>query len=283
MKRKDFRIRDTFILLHDGMYYLYGTRLTHPMGFEVYVSENLEDWSEPIEVFRESADFWATKDYWGPEVYFYHDKFYMFANFKADGVCRGTQVLTADSPLGPFTPHSDGPVTPHDQECLDGTLYLDESGNPYMVYCHEWVQCQDGEMCVVQLDEELKKMVSEPIILFRGSEASWTVPIEGEGNFVTDGPFLYPAKNGELLMLWSSISENGFVQAYARSKTGKLTGEWTLEEPLLVEDGGHGMLFCRKDGQLMMVTHYPNEEEKERARLYEMEDDGGRLTVKKIL
>ena len=52
----------------------------------------------------------------------------MFASFKAAGVCRGTQILVADHPKGPFVPHSDGPVTPRDWECLDGTLYVDPGG-----------------------------------------------------------------------------------------------------------------------------------------------------------
>lgn len=42
--------------------------------------------------------------------------------------CRGTQILRADKPEGPFVPLSDGPVTPADWECLDGTLYVAADG-----------------------------------------------------------------------------------------------------------------------------------------------------------
>ena len=81
----------------------------------------------------------------------------MFVSFKADGVMRGTQILKAESPMGPFLVHSDGPVTPRDWSCLDSTLYV-EDGVPYMVFCHEWSQpgVDDGEMCVIPLTDDLK-------------------------------------------------------------------------------------------------------------------------------
>ena len=38
-----------------------------------------------------------------------------------------TQILRAEKPEGPYVLHSDGPVTPHDWECLDGTFYVEKS------------------------------------------------------------------------------------------------------------------------------------------------------------
>ena len=72
----------------------------------------------------------------------------MFVSFKNETECRGTQILKANSPFGPFELHSDGPVTPRDWECLDGTLWV-EDGTPYMIFCHEWAQIVDGEMCAL--------------------------------------------------------------------------------------------------------------------------------------
>lgn len=86
-----------------------------------------------------------------PERKRYKDKFDMFASFKAKGVCRGTQILIADEPAGPYRFHSDGPVTPREWECLDGTLYFDKKDKPWMVFCHEWLQVGDGEICAMPL------------------------------------------------------------------------------------------------------------------------------------
>ena len=134
-------LRDPFILPvnEEGKYYLYGTgwRLPNGPGFMVYTSNDLEIWEGPYPAFRRPAEFWSDRDYWAPEVHRYKGKYYMFASFKAKNVCRGTQILICDTPSGPFRPISDGPVTPKDWECLDGTLFVDETGKPWMVFCHE--------------------------------------------------------------------------------------------------------------------------------------------------
>ena len=68
---------------------------------------------------------------WAPEVHKYKGAYYMFATFtrESNGM-RGTFILKADSPMGPFAPHSKKQVTPDDWECLDGTLHVDENGKP---------------------------------------------------------------------------------------------------------------------------------------------------------
>lgn len=40
----------------------------------------------------------------------------------------------------------DAPITPRDFMTLDGTLYVDRAGAPWMVYAHEWIQKVDGTM-----------------------------------------------------------------------------------------------------------------------------------------
>ena len=144
MKRNEIHIRDPFVLTEDGVYYLYGTRGTeswgdHATGLDVYVSRDLESWEGPYVAFMPPEGFWADQNFWAPEVHKYRGGYYMFVSFKNAEKCRGTQILRADSPMGPFVVHSDGPVTPPDWEALDGTLYVDETGAPYLIFCHEWV------------------------------------------------------------------------------------------------------------------------------------------------
>ena len=187
MKREDINIRDPFILTdrENGVYYLYGTsgdarRKELGYGFDVFVSRDLEEFSEPTVVFSPSDGFWGKYDFWAPEVHFYKGKYYMFASFKADGKCRATHILRSDSPMGPFVPVSDTPATPAGQECLDGTLYV-EDGIPYIVYSHEWLQVKDGEMCARRLSDDLTEAVGEPILLFRASGPSWAKAINDDG------------------------------------------------------------------------------------------------------
>jgi len=123
MKRNEIHIRDPFILPWEGKYYMYGSRVGDnygehtwgdQFGFDVYVSDDLEDWSEPKRIFDRNPDFWGTKDFWAPEVHYYKGKFYLFASFKAEDRCRGTHILVSDTPDGRFVPVSKDPATPMD-------------------------------------------------------------------------------------------------------------------------------------------------------------------------
>ena len=282
MKLQDIHIRDPFILLEGGRYYLYGSRGNEAWGkatgLDVYESDDLVSWSGPSVVFTPPEGFWADMHFWAPEVHQYHGKFYMFVSFKSETACRGTQILVADTPKGPFTLHSDGPVTPRDWECLDGTLYIERDGKPYMVFCHEWLQVKDGEMCAVRLSDDLKQAVGEPFLLFRASEPDWALKDKTE--FVTDGPWMYRTTCGKLLMLWSSSAANGYVEAIAYSDNGDVTGRWQHQKQLLFDqDGGHGMIFTSKEGKLFFILHNPNNSPMERPVILPLEERDGTLAV----
>lgn len=286
--KESIQMRDPFVLPHapEGMYYLYGSTDKNiwkgkATGFDVYRSKDLETWEGPFPAFRPPAGFWSDTNYWAPEVHPYRGKFYMFATFKADGVCRGTQILAADHPLGPFVPHSDGPVTPRDWECLDGTLHVDEEGQPWMIFCHEWVQITNGTINAVRLSENLDRAVGEPVLLFSARDAAWAEAIRGGAGYVTDGPFLYRARNGRLLMLWSSFRGGNYAQGIAVSKSGHLLGPWEQEPaPLYERDGGHGMIFTAFDGRLYLALHAPNHTPEERPVFLELAEEDGRLSIR---
>ena len=284
MKLNEINIRDPFVLPVDGKYYMYGTRgsknFGEASGFDVFVSEDLENWSEPHEVFAASEAFWADQNFWAPEVHVYNGKYYMFASFKADGVRRGSQALVADTPMGPFVPLKNDATTPRDWECLDGTLYIAKDGKPYMVFCHEWVQVKDGEMCAVELTPDLKDMAGEPRLLFHASEPHWAN--KGADSYVTDGPFMYRMQDGRLLMLWSSFSGKDYVEALAVSDNGDITGNWThLPDLLFEKDGGHGMIFRTFEGELCFIMHSPNlPAGDERPRIIPLVEENGTLRAK---
>lgn len=278
----EINIRDPYVLLHEGAYYLYGTRAAtcwgEADGFDCYVSRDLKKWEGPYEVFHKPEDFWADRNCWAPEVHPYRGKFYMFATFKDSELHGGTQILQADNPLGPFVPHSVRQITPKEWECLDGTFYVSPAGKPYMVFCHEWVQVSDGTICAVELSEDLKAPVGEPLVLFHASEAAaWIQPHISEKrpgrHYVTDGPFLYRTKGGRLLMLWSSFGAEGYAEAVAVSESGDIRGPWKQQDKLLFQkDGGHGMLFRSKEGQLYLALHSPNVTLQERPVFYPLDE-----------
>ena len=286
MLLSEINLRDPYVLPFEGRYYLYGTRGATCWGpadgFDVYTSADLRHWSAPQACFHNDGSFWADRDYWAPEVHVYDGAFYMFASFKSNERRRGTAILRAESPLGPFVPWSDGPVTPPEWACLDGTFYVDENGAPWMVFCHEWVQAGDGTVCAIPLTADLRGAAGSPTVLFHASEADWCSlkhHSSGIDGYVTDGPFLRRLADGSLVCLWSSFSEHGYTEAQARSESGTLQGPWRQVPPLFWADGGHGMVFQSFEGELLLALHSPNIHLEERPCFYPVREADGRLVA----
>jgi len=287
MKLSEIHIRDPYILLEGGKYYLYGTRFNGEKGMypqksegtDVYISEDLENFQEPIPVFRRDDSFWGTHHFWAPEVHKYKGRFYMFVTVASQTRNRGVQILVCDTPDGTFISCANDALTPCEWECLDGTLYV-EDDIPYMVFCHEWSQIGDGEMCLMQLSEDLSRAVSEPVTLFKASDPSWATGFtETCDKYVTDGPFFHKAQDGKLLMIWSSIADGKYVEAVSYSESG-VKGPWKHYEKLLYkEDGGHGMLFRDKSGQLLFTMHYPNTNDLERPVIVRVAEQNGTIEI----
>ena len=286
----EIQIRDPFVVLHGGVYHLFGS--TDPdiwkgdgVGFDVYrgtVPGSIEGpWQGPFTAFRPPAGFWATKNFWAPEAHRYDGAWYLFATFKPTSGRRGTAVLRSTGGiLGPYEPWSHGPVTPPEWECLDGTLWIDDDGAPWMVFCHEWQQVGDGTVEAMPLTADLRAAAGAPTTLFTASSATWTAPLRGRapGSYVTDGPYLYRDSAGVLTCLWSSFGPDGNYLIGEAKSAGGLLGPWRqADEPLFSADGGHGMVFDH-DGVRYLAVHSPNATPAERALFAAVEEaDGGWL------
>jgi hypothetical protein len=292
VKTSDIQIRDPFVFVEDGRYYLFGSTdkniWTDGTGFDMYRSADLADFAGPFPVFRPPPGFWSEKNFWAPEVYKYRGAYYMFATFKPKAGRRGTAVLKSAAVAGPYDPYSAGPVTPPEWECLDGTLFV-EDGAPHLVFCHEWVQAGDGEIHAMPLTPDLKAGAGKSQLLFHASEARWAAPLKDRPGkvipperYVTDGPFLWRMRGGGLLLLWSSFGkDSNYRIGAARSESGTLRGPWRQsEEPLYATDGGHGMVFRALTGRLYLAIHTPNKTPDERPLFLEVAEEGGTLKIR---
>lgn len=282
MKNREINIRDPFVLVYNGKYYMYGTRADNfgqkTGGFDVYVGTDLENWSEPKEVFNSEKHGMNTWVNWAPEVHFYNGAFYLLATFTKSNGLRGTYILKSDTPDGEFVPHSDGAVTPWEWECLDGTLHF-ENGKIYCVFCHEHTQILDGTVCYVELSSDLTRAVTEPTELFAASSFLKCEATEKD-HCITDGPFLYRKKDGKLLMIWSTC-DNGYKQCVAQSDNGSVCGKWSHLPTLFDDDGGHGMIFSDLKGNLKLTLHCPNISLQERPVFFDIAETENSLEILK--
>jgi hypothetical protein len=308
LRLPEIPLHDPYVLVESSTrtYHLYNSasaRVTgrNRAGTVAYRSKDLATWEGPFLVFECPDDSWAMSQVkaWAPEVHAYRGRYYLLTTLHNPGKplpsalssepnsMRATVIAVSDSPAGPCTlMKKDGPVTPADFMTLDGTLYVDPAGKPWMVYAHEWIQKIDGTIEALPLKDDLSAAAGDPVFLFKGSDAPWIdeqpVPSTRPALYVTDGPELFRTKTGRLLMLWSSYARNsfgqdGYVQTIARSRSGNLEGPWE-QLPLLVRnDSGHGILFRTFEGQLMLILHQPFLQA--RGKLYEVEDLGDSLRV----
>ena len=279
------RVRDPFVLKYDGVRYMYGTGLARD-GYGCVYSTDLENWSEPVKVYEPQGACDGEGDWWAPECHYYNGSFYLFATYRSAATGkRGVGIFRSSSPLGPFEIITDGHITPKESDSIDGTLFIDDDGQPWMVYVGEWTSADDGigTMMAAKLSDDLTAFVSEPVLLFRAEDGD-----RGNG-FVTDGPFLYKTKGGRLIMLWSTFRDSGYSVLVSSSSNGKIDGKWRQQPGELYTaddkhmDGGHAMLFTADDGTLLMSVHSPNMETDETptvAKFIPVEDTGDTLVVK---
>ena len=262
-------LSDPFILTDakKKLYYMTGT------GGLLWKSKDLKLWDGPFTVTKTDPSSWMGQNpmIWAAEIHHYKDKYYYFATFtnrsvKIDTVGeniierRACHVLVSDKPDGPYVPMKDTTYLPAHMPTLDGTLWVDTNGKPYMVYCYEWLQNLNGTIEKIELKPDLSGTIGESKLLFRASEAPWSREKDKNGkdrpNKVTDGPYLFKTGTGRLGMIWTSWIYDVYTQGVAYSQSGTLDGPWIQEkDPITPLNYGHGMLFNTLDGKLLMSIH----------------------------
>ncbi|MBR5395999.1 MAG: family 43 glycosylhydrolase [Bacteroidaceae bacterium] len=256
--RRDISLSDPFVMADakTKKYYMTGT------GGQMWTSSDLEVWTGPKTVIQADGAAWmgASPQVWASEVYALDGKYYNISTFTNDAITidesghsrRAVHILSSNLPGGTYKLMSGGDATylPAEKSTLDGTLFIDTDGTRYLIYCHEWIQNDNGTVEAIRLKDDMSGTVGKPTILFRAHDATWNT------GAVTDGPFAFRTQTGRLGMLWTSWHGDRYVQGVAYSTTGSITGLWRQEAlPVTPDDYGHGMLFRTFDGQLLMSIH----------------------------
>ena len=174
------RLSDPFILADKATntYYMTGT------GGMLWKSADLKRWEGPYAVAQPDPDSWMGPKpmIWAAELHAVNGKYYYFATFtnravKIDTVGensierRASHVLVSDKPDGPYVPMRDATYLPADKPTLDGTYWVDRDGKPYMVYCNEWLQNNNGTIEKIELKPDLSGSIGPGKLLFRASDS----------------------------------------------------------------------------------------------------------------
>lgn len=262
------RLSDPAILADKktDMYYMTGT------GGMLWKSKDLKFWEGPFRVVEHDKNSWMGErpQIWAAELHEYKGKYYYFATFTNNKITadtvngrplerRACHVLVSDKPDGPYVPMKDETYLPANMLTLDGTFWIDKNKKPYMIFCHEWLQNNNGTMEKIELKKDLSGTIGQSTILFKASDSPWSrerINNQVLPNRVTDGPYLFRTQTGKLGMIWTSWIYDVYTQGVAYSQSGTLDGPWIQEEePITPPNFGHGMLFQNLEGKWLMSVH----------------------------
>ena len=267
-------------------------------GGKLWKSKDLKKWTGPYTVAKTDPKSWMGPEpmIWAAELHAYNGKYYYFATFTNKAVTQGEglerracHVLVSDRPDGPYVPMKDSVYLPADKLTLDATLWTDTDGKPYMLFCHEWLQNDNGTVEKIALKPDFSGTTGPAKLLFLASDSPWSREKNKDGsdrpNKVTDGPWVFRTQTGKLGMLWTSWIYDVYTQGVAYSQSGTLDGPWIQEkEPITPPNCGHGMLFRTFDGRLLMSIHSHrgvNGRTVRVPKLFEVDDSGDKLVVGK--
>lgn len=250
-------IRDPFIIKdNEGGYVMFGTTTKHTIydsdGVYYYTSLDLKNWSNP-KILMTKNDFGAKcKDFWSPEFYFINGTFYMLITLTFAKNKRGSYLYKSGSLLDKYELVCR--VTPKNEMSLHATMY-EECGEYYIVYSHEWKEVGVGEINAVKINKNFDGIeIDSKIKLFDARANNYK---KNSNVMVTDAPFCYK-KNDDLYILWSTYDrDKKYLTLMAKSSNGKIKGEYTQLAPLVVDDGGHAMIFTDYDGVEYIAYHSP--------------------------
>jgi beta-xylosidase len=262
---------DPSILYHDQTYYLYGTSAGD--GFLCWSSPNLVDWQPLGYAYQRDENSWGKGSYWAPEVVRYKDKFYMV--FSCNGE-SGEQInlrvclAVSDRPEGPFK-ELYVPWFDHNYSCIDGHIFIDDDGLPYLFYEKVGVVGepwnQDGYLWGMifgaQLADDLSLPETVPHTLCLYVDEPW----EGSKSMQArscEGMTVFK-NNGHYYMTYSCnhFTDPNYGVGYATSKIP--LGMWSKskDNPILsrntdigVSGPGHNCITKSPDGKEYFIVYH---------------------------
>ena len=239
---------DPHVIRVDGKYYLYAT--THTRGYDVFVSDDLVNWTNKGLAFDDPR-----RGAWAPDVF--HNKrgdgkFYLYytdsiAGTRPSGFDKQIGVAVGDGPAGPFT---DKAVLA--TNAIDAHLFQDDDGKYYLYYVDLF---QGFKIRAQPMSDPLTKS-GDTTIVIRPTEA-WE-KISGE---VTEGPFMLKRKDVYYLMYSGTGADSpnyGIGYATAKSPLGpftKFAGNPIVQRGGKVLGPGHHCVIEGPDKKLWLVYH----------------------------
>lgn len=237
---------DPFVILHNGIYYLYATSAPSE-GFKVYASENLVSWEDKGMCLKKE-DVMGENNFWAPEVMFYGGLFYMIYTSE----CH-LGIAVADSPLGPFVQKEKKWLI--DGQAIDGHFFIDDD-NVYLYY-NPWdvnkIAGVKMNADMLSVDESTRKNLITP------GELDWE---ESEKNVkICEGPFVIK-HNGYYYLSYSCNDYRNIDYCLGCAVSDSPLGNFRkFDRPILKKSDkivgtGHHSFTTTKDGNSYICVYH---------------------------
>ncbi|MBN2064506.1 MAG: glycoside hydrolase family 43 protein [Sedimentisphaerales bacterium] len=259
-------IADPFVLKHEDKYYLYGTNQTlkgennqKDLGFKVFISDDLVNWSKPAGATNGFAlvakNSWGNKMFWAPEVIFFDGRFIMYYTVE-----EHLAIAESNSPSGPFVQKVQQPMHLETKE-IDPHVFIDDNGKAYLYFVRF---TKGNEIWCAELNPDMLSIKEDTITHCIGQSQEWeksnSVPAA-----VNEGAFVFKHKNLYYLTYSANHYQSldyGVGYATAKSPLGpwqKYNKNPILRANDLVKGPGHHSLVKAPDDKQWFIiyhTHY---------------------------
>ncbi len=274
INRQDLRIRDPFVHVENGLYYLLGTTgndsWARGSNLLLYRSQNLKSF-EAVGKMVEERYLVGYQNIWAPELHWYQDAYYLIVSLWREDLGRGSMIFASGCIDGPFVPLTGEYITPKGLGCLDASLFS-WKGKPYLYYSYEWTtQEGDGAVYVAELSRDLKSLKGKPQRVIDGKICGIATQIEHAGHrgYVAEAPFAVE-EQGKIALYWSTFTPQGYC--VARNVAEDVFAEYRFDQMIFEKDGGHCMLFTDLHGNRQLTLHQPNTSPDERMQIFPVDD-----------
>ena len=280
IRTEEMEYRDPFIYV-DKEKQAYYCPVVVVGGIKMFKSRDLNMWRDLGNVYNTSG-LYSNYTYWAADMYRWKDNVYCIAtavsaNGSADDFtsAKSNTVFKGDyGPEGAIWPLNRDHVNlipETDTQNIDGSLYVDESGTPWIVYCREAAteiteKGYDAGVYAYKMNDDLTSTVGEPVRLFNGSDSKYACAVDvrdGKAVYIADAPMLWrDPSSGNLICIWSHYAkqpgnddQKWYSIGQAVSTSGKIEGPWEHAGIVNNYDGGHGCIFEDLDGNLKLAYH----------------------------
>lgn len=258
--RQELFFADPTIFVHEGTYYLTGTRGMPGgvNGFSVLESRDLKTWSTPAGskeqmILTQGAQTFGTKGFWAPQLFREKDTYYL--TYTAN---EQTVLATSPSLLGPYTQETVGPIDPSEKN-IDSYVFKDDDGRFYLYH----VRFDNGNyLWVAEFDLEKGRIKPETLKKCFDQTEPWEATPAYKSVPIMEGPTVMKLKGKYYLFYSANHFENiDYSMGYAVADSPYGPWKKQKENPILHrsivnENGsGHGDFFEGLDGRLYYVYH----------------------------